>query len=443
MAEIISEYDRNFVPKLHDQLKVRKWYKLDNAATVYSLLSSNKSPSMFRLSCNLKHRINVKNLQTALNRIIVRFPYFDVNLKKGFFWAYWEKNQNDPKIVAETKYPCQRLPVYSRGVFPFRVKAYFNRIAVEFHHNLTDGSGGLIFLKALVAEYLHLRGINPEDWGDIFRPNQVPDSEEFECAYKRNYREKLPFPKSYGVAFKPPLTSEKKKKYHVTTGAVSVKEILKISREKKVTITELLTSAYMDALQSVLYNLPAHQRKRNMKPIRVAVPVNLRNLYPSKTMRNFSFMVSSELNPKLGRYSFNEILHLVHHSIRKEVATKTITQSISRNVKGQLFPLMRIIPLFLKRLLGGLLYQKMGEQLYSGKLSNIGKVTMPEAFANEIESFDLLLAPSSTINTGCSITSFGDNLNITFGRTVKEAEVEKYFFRKLVELGIQVKIETN
>ncbi|MHA1532566.1 MAG: hypothetical protein ACTSR6_11260 [Candidatus Heimdallarchaeota archaeon] len=323
------------------------------------------------------------------------------------------------------------------------MKAFYNRIAVEFHHSITDGAGGLIFLKALVAEYLHLRGITPKDWGDIFRPNQIPDSEEFECAYKRNYRKELPFPKALGTAFRPPLTSEKRKKYHITTGVVSVKELLKISREKKVTITELLTSVYLDALQSVLYNLPAHQRKRNMKPIRVAVPVNLRNLYPSKTMRNFSFMISPELNPKLGRYNFNEILHLVHHSLRKEIATKTITQSISRNVKGQLFPLMRILPLFLKRLLGGLLYQMMGEQLYSGKLSNIGKVTMPEAFAKEIESFELLLAPSSTINTGCSVTSFGDNLNITFGRTVKEAEVEKYFFRKLVELGIHIKLETN
>jgi NRPS condensation-like uncharacterized protein len=385
----------------------------------------------------------VDDLQRALTRVIVRFPYFDVSLKKGFFWAYWEKNQNEPKVVAETKYPCQRLPVYSSGVFPFRVKAYFNRISIEFHHSLTDGTGGLIFLKALVAEYLNIRGITPKDWGDIFRPDQVPDPEEYEYAYKRNYREKLPFPKTQGVAFRPPLTSEKGKKYHVTTGIVSVKEILKVSRENKVTITELLTSIYLDALQTILYNLPDQQRKRLMKPIRVAVPVNLRNLYPSKTMRNFSFMVAPELNPKLGRYSFNEILHLVHHSVRKEIATKTITQSISRNVKGQIFPLMRIIPLFLKRLLGGILYEKMGERLYSGKLSNIGRVTMPEAFVDKIDSFELLLAPSSTINTGCSLASFGDKLNITFGRTVKEAEVEKHFFRKLAKLGIQIKIETN
>lgn len=31
---------------------------------------------------------------------------------------------------------------------------YGSRIAVEFFHAVTDGTGGLIFLKTLVAEYL-------------------------------------------------------------------------------------------------------------------------------------------------------------------------------------------------------------------------------------------------------------------------------------------------
>jgi NRPS condensation-like uncharacterized protein len=444
LSEITNEYEANFIPKIGKILTTPlKRYKLDNAATIYSLVSTNKSPSLFRLSCTLKKRINLRDLQKALNRIIVRFPYFDVNLKKGLFWAYWEKNPHDPKIVAEQKYPCQKLPIYNRGVFPFRVKAFFNRIAIEFHHSVTDGTGGIIFLKALVAEYLQLRGLKTDDYGDIFRPDETPHPDEFEYAYKRNYRKELPFPKNKRKAFKPPLTREKRKKYHVVTGILSVKELLKVSREKKVTITELLTSIYLESLQEILINLPPNKRKNHMKPIRVAVPVNLRNLFPSKTMRNFSFMVSPELNPKLGIYSFDEILHLVHHSIRQEVATKQISQFISRNVKGELFPLLRILPLFVKRLFGGLIYENLGEGLYSGKLSNLGKVTMPEAFANEIENFEFLLSPSSSINSGCAVISWGDKLNISFGRTVKEAEIEKYFFRKLVSLGIHVKIETN
>ena len=124
MSDLTQDYSRNFTPKFFDGMnRPFNWYKLDNAASIFSMLSSDKSPSIFRMSCTLKHRINIKDLQTALNRIMVRFPYFDVNLRTGVFNYYWEKNPNDPKIVAESKYPCQKLPIYNKGVFPFRVKA--------------------------------------------------------------------------------------------------------------------------------------------------------------------------------------------------------------------------------------------------------------------------------------------------------------------------------
>lgn len=35
-----------------------------------------------------------------------------------------------------------------------RVLVYHDRIAVEFFHAITDGTGGTIFLKTLLAEYL-------------------------------------------------------------------------------------------------------------------------------------------------------------------------------------------------------------------------------------------------------------------------------------------------
>ena len=36
----------------------------------------------------------------------------------------------------------------------FRVLVYKNRVAVEFFHALTDGTGALVFVKTLLAEYL-------------------------------------------------------------------------------------------------------------------------------------------------------------------------------------------------------------------------------------------------------------------------------------------------
>ncbi len=151
--------------------KYLEWYKLDNAATLFTFVNSARITCLFRISSELKSPINVANLQKALDNTMVRFPYYHVNLRAGLFWHYWEKNALSPKIMSDSKYPQQKLQITKKGIFPFRVRAFQNRIAVEFHHSLTDGTGALTFLRAIVGEYLRLQGKEVNDWLDVFQPN--------------------------------------------------------------------------------------------------------------------------------------------------------------------------------------------------------------------------------------------------------------------------------
>lgn len=444
MADNIISGIGSFIQKKQRKTqKQTEWYRLDNAASIFSLMNSERSTNVFRVSCTLKDRIDLKYMQLALDRIIERFPYFNVTLENGLFWSYWEQNKKFPKIEIETRNPCQKITLYKKNTLPFRVKAYFNRIAIEFHHSITDGTGAMTFLRALVADYLSLKGVKPSDWGDLFRSNQTPNPNESDYSYRESFQRNAPNPKINGKGFKPPLTVVDKGVFHIISGTVSVKEILYVTRERKVSITDLLTSIYLEALQEIAYKIPEEKRKKYFKPIRIAVPVNLRNHFPSKTMRNFSFMFTPEIDPRLGKHNFEEILKIVHHSLRRENSKKNLSQYISRNVRGELYPFVRTVPLHMKRLFAQLLYKKMGEAQNSGKLSNVGKVTMPKEFAEKIENFEFILAPSETVNNGCAVVSFNDKLIINFSRTVEEPEVEKFFFRKLVKLGIHVKIESN
>ncbi|MHA1125341.1 MAG: hypothetical protein ACTSO7_06390 [Candidatus Heimdallarchaeota archaeon] len=420
-----------------------QWYKVDNAGTMWSLVSRKKSPNIFRLSCTLTSEINVEDLQVALEKVIERFPYFRVNLRPGIFWYYWETNTGTPELVAESKYPSQFIPIYNKGQFPFRVRVYKKRIAIEFHHSLTDGTGGLAFLKALIGEYFHMRGFKVNDWQGIFRPEQTPHPNEELDSYKDNFYNYMPNPKLMPKAFQPPFSKEDVGTFNIVSGILSVKETLKVTREMKTTITELFTAIYLEALQEVLFNIPDKYRKRFLKPIRIPIPVNLRNIYPSKTMRNFTAVVNPELDPRLGKYSFKEIVKIVHHVMGCEICDKNVKQQISRNVRGEMHPVVKYMPLFVKKLFMKIIHNIFSETAYSGKISNVGRVTMPPEFSDEIERFDFILGASRQITTGCGVVSYKDNLLVTFGRTVKEATIEKFFFRKLVELGIQVKIETN
>jgi len=419
------------------------WYRMDNAATLFTLVHSSRIPCMYRVSSTLTKPVNKTILQQALLNIMPRFPYYNVNMKRGMFWFYWETNTEKPKVITETRYPTQKLPVRKSGEFPFSVLVFKNRISVEMHHSLTDGTGATTFIKSLLAEYFVLNGAKVDDWQDVFRPSEKPDKTEYEDAFKKNYQKTVPDPEIIPRAFRLPYKLAPKGVYRVIAGQMPIKDILTRSKGLNVTLTEYLCAVYLDSLQKILFSLPKRQIKRNLKPIRLMVPVNLRRIYPSKTMRNFSLYVTPGIDPRLGFYTFDEIMKQVYHYMRVEISDKYINQYIARNVRGELSPFVRYTPLFVKRLFGKTIYNGKGEFLYTGVLTNLGKFSMPEPLNDEIKDFQFFPAKSPITKTGCAIVSYKDTLYVNFGRVIEETEVEKHFFRKLVKDGIKVKIETN
>ena len=132
------------------------WLALDDAAKIYPMSMKHGSMPIFRMSVYLKKEVVPELLQMALNFTIKRFPSFATTLKKGFFWHYLDTAKRRFCVEKENDIPCQPIQVSYSGSQSFRVLYYNNRISVEFFHVLTDGTGGMTFLKALTAEYLRL-----------------------------------------------------------------------------------------------------------------------------------------------------------------------------------------------------------------------------------------------------------------------------------------------
>jgi len=76
----------------------KDWLKLDNAAKIYPATSSRKSPAQFRLAVTLNSPVKLKILQQAWERMLKRCPYFQVYLRRGFFWYYLQRHQDIPPI---------------------------------------------------------------------------------------------------------------------------------------------------------------------------------------------------------------------------------------------------------------------------------------------------------------------------------------------------------
>ena len=398
---------------------------------------------MFRLSATFKEKINFQRLQHALNSIIKRFPYFRVNRKSGLFWYFWDINLGNPKVIGDSKYPCGKMPIHKKGIFPFRVRIYQNRIAVEFHHSITDGTGGMNFIRALVAEYISSGGIHVHNWLDIPHTKTKADPEEFEDASKKYFVPSVPKPEDQARAFQLPNKLAPKGIMYVTTAIISTSDILKLSRSYNVSLTEFIAAVLIDVFQEIIFSYPSDKIKKYLKPVRIVIPVNARKYFPSKTMRNFFYTVTPGIDPRLGKYSLNEIIKIVYHYMRAEINDKNLGKQMKRNVHYELHPLIRIIPLFLKKLLLQIIYPFLGENKTTCALSNIGQVIMPEELNQHIERFEFMASPTRINKITCAVVSYGDNLYMTFTRIFNNPIIEKIFLSRLVKMGIKVKIETN
>lgn len=420
-----------------------EWYHLDNAATLFPGVASARITTLFRIGATLQRPVNASVLQKALANIVPRFPYYLVHLKAGVFWYYLVRREMTPRVIADSRWPCMSIPTRMRGTYLFRVRAFGRKVSVEFSHIITDGTGALTFLRALLVEYFTLIGVEISDSCDIFRKETIPDGEEYEDAYSRYFSKSVPSPSPKRHAFRLPYPLLPVGVYRTITGIVPVAELAGQARERGVTVTVFLAAVLAQAFYDLYLDLPSPAKRFRGKFIRIEVPVNLRRLYATKSMRNFSLFVMPSIDVRLGPYSLEETIKLFHHFMKVEVDGRFINQQIARNIRGQRNPFVRIVPLIIKNLLFPYLYFSKGEALVSSVLTNLGVATMPSEVSRMIERFEFVPAPSRWNKTGCAVISYGTHSFITFGRMTGSTEVERRFFSTLVKLGIPVKIETN
>jgi hypothetical protein len=426
-------------------LKDEHYYRLDNSAIFTAAIAGAAGPLVYRLSFELERIIELSRLEQALERLAPRFPYLFVELRNGVFWHYLEPSSKPPTVEAEGPWPVAPLP-YRRGRPLCRITAYGRRVACEFHHAVTDGTGALAFLRALIVEYLRLGGLGTElpraAFGDVIRPEDPLDPEEEEDAYGRYFNKSSPHPVKTGKAFLMP-GKRRTFEYRETLGTLPLRQSLDTAKSLKVTLTELLTAVHIAALQDLYEALPPRQRWRAHKNIAVQIPVNLRNLYPSRTLRNFFLCVAPAIDLRLGHWSFEEILRRVHHGFRLGLEEKEMLRQIRRNVGGERYVIGRALLLPLKTLLLRVINKNIGLKAFSGSISNLGAISLPEPFSSQVKGFGLILPRGRHYGANIGVFSWKDTLSITIGSCVVNRDFERAYFVRLARLGLPLTIRCN
>ena len=416
------------------------WYKLDLSATVYPTLQRRDFSSVYRLSVKLKDNVDPALLQQALDLTLPRFPTYKVAIRKGLFWRYLEPNSRPgPFVQEDIKNPCMPMHFKSNNRYLIRVYYYGSRISLEAHHCLGDGTGGMCLLQTLTSVYLCLLGHKITPSGFVLKLDEDPDPGELEDAYMRYATAKVKPPRPSEKTYRIRGTKEPFYTLNIVDGVMSVSEVMKTARQYGATITEYLNAVLLYALlqkQTAEFHL-------KYKPVRIAMPVNLRRFFPSKTLRNFITMVYPSIDPRLGEYSFEEIVTQVHNFMRYYINEKFLCGDITTNAATKHNFLIRIVPLFLKDLVVRTFYTRVQDKNSSAGLTNMGALKVPEDMKPYIERFDIYMGQPFSSRTNCAIISFEDILTVNFASSIVESDVERYFFRKLVQDGIHVKIESN
>lgn len=419
----------------------REWYKLDLSAIVYPTLQRHDFSSVYRLSVVLKEEIQPEVLQEALDMTLPRFPTYKAAIRKGLFWRYLEPNDRPgPFVQEDVKNPCQPMHFKANNRYLIRVYYFRNRIALEAHHSLGDGTGGMCVLQTLTATYLRLLGHDEiQNGGFVLDIDESPDSEELEDAYMRYANAKVCPPRLQEKAYRVRGTAEPFYTLNIIDGIMSVSEVMEVAKRYQATITEYLNAVL---LQALLTKQLKENRKR-LRPVKIAMPVNLRRFFPSGTLRNFITMIYPGVDPRLGDYTFEEIVVQVHNYMRYYINEKLLRGDITTNAATQRHPLIRVVPLFLKDLVVRTFYTKVQDRNSSAGLTNMGAMKVPMGMSPYIERFDIYMGQPFSRRTNCAIISFGDVLTVNFASSIIEADVERYFFRRLVQDGIHVRIESN
>ena len=252
----------------------------------------------------------------------------------------------------------------------FRVIYYKNRIAVEFFHALTDGNGGLIFLKTLVAEYLTEKyGESIPNTDGVLDRLEEPSADELEDSFLK-YSGPVSLGRNEKTAYKF-YGTENEDGFNInTTLMMNADEVHKAAHSYGVTVTAFLAAAMIKAVLNIQEERVKDIRRR--MPVSVLIPVNLRPLYGSTSLRNFVLYTTPAVNPRLGDYTFREICDIVYYQMKLDVTPKQMSMRIATNVNDERKLILKLMPLFVKNLAMKAVFNVVGERKSCFSFSNLG-----------------------------------------------------------------------
>ena len=405
---------------------MRKWYRLDSLAKYYTS-NIHGEQKVFRYSAMLEDNIDKDILQQALDKTIYIYKNFNVNLKRGLFWYYFNESSDVVRVMEENLPICFNLYNSSED-FLYRVSYYKNKINLEVSHMLSDGRGTLGFFKSLLTNYVSLKykiKIEEEQVGASW--NEMTEN-SFQKYYKKVKRIKKEKDKTYIY---------KGKKYRNQTRFMEcymdATKLLNIAHSYNTSITALLTSMLIYSFKDVM------KLSDMNKYIKIDIPVDLRGFYKSSSSQNFVGICSISYKFNSKDDTLEDVIRSVDNQFKTEITEEKINQKVNSLVAVENNPFCRFVPLFIKtRVIS--LGKKILVSNASTCLSNVGVIEMDNNIKQKIKTISAMI---STEDFQFTICTFNNTLCLTISSAYVTNDIIKNYCRSFSNMGVDVTIYTN
>jgi len=409
-------------------LSSENWYKVDNVAKVFLATYNRRDTRSLRVSCILKEKVDGELLSDALKATIKSRPQFQVRIRRGFFWHYLESTDVMPVVKEEESRPCPILYGEDyRGILHYSVTYYGKRINLDIFHALSDGTGALEFLNILVLNYLKLK--YPEDVKNVFLGSNASaddlERNSFSQFYGKGGKAAAAGKKAYHIhGLKLPYDQLQFFELHMSASAVLAK-----AKELGVSLTSFIGARMMLAIQK---DMPLLKRKQ---PVTISMPVNLRNFYPSKTVRNFFNNVNVS-HVFIGDETIESLAKEFDGKLKSSLEPEKIKQQMDNYQKLERIFFVRMVPLFIKQPVVKYFSQKENKRV-SAVISNLGVIRPPKDMAGFIDGYSAFCSHNEIFMT---VSSYEDDLVFGITSAYNNTGVLKNFVRTFTDEGMEAEI---
>lgn len=411
-----------------------KWRRLDNTAKIFPVIANEHLSNVFRISMTLREVIVPEVLQQALEEVLPWFPVFQMKLRKGFFWYYFESNRRKPEIEKEASYPCKYIDPHSNQMFLFRVSYYQCRINLEVFHAVTDGLGAVNFIRELTYRYLQI--LDGEGGTAPCKPSEscMMDVED---GYLKNYKKVKKARYSSRRAFKIRETLLPLDEENILHGYVKLEPLKRAAKERQVSITKYLMACLIFAIyEEYIHGEPMKEH------IGVNLPVNLRAFFDSEATANFFAVSCIEFLSQKENVIFDDVLAVVCQQMEEKITKEKMEETISYNVSCEKKWYVRIMPLPIKWVAMNLIFRR-NDRSHTITLSNVGPVSVSEEYREAIRKCHIFIGVSKRQPMKCTVCAYLDEVIVTFASAYDDTKVQDKFFGFLQNEGVPVELESN